>query len=114
MQAIFVALGYGLLALVGVSVLVALLEYLRSERRPWPGAAARAGRAVSVDLDIDALAAAAPTEQQQRQVTVDQAMARMTQASAESDLRSAESAATAWIETRPTVLSDRRAHETAP
>lgn len=101
MQAIFVTLGLGLLALLAVAVTVSLLEYLRSLGRPitlpLPPPPARA---VSVDLDLDRMDAAPPPgDQQQRQATVGQALARMAQPGA------AAASDTAWIETRPTVLN---------
>ena len=103
MQGIFVTLGYGFLALIGISVLVALAEYVRSTRRPLsrPGVPPLT-RAVSVDLDLDHIDSPGPGDQTQRQATVDQALARMSQGSPEQ----------AWIETRPTVLNGSVAAET--
>ncbi len=92
MQGIFLTLGYGLAGLLVVSVLVALLEYLRAQHRPPVPMPAAQPRAVHVDLDLEQLPASG-SEQGQRQAAVGQVMARVAQRGA------------GWPETSPMVAS---------
>jgi hypothetical protein len=93
MHGFFITLGWGFTALVFVSVLVALVEYLREVSRPpvLPDAAPR--RAVHVDVDLAALPP--PGDQGERQVTLDETLVRMAKPTI--DL--------AWTETSPMVLA---------
>jgi hypothetical protein len=93
MHGFFVTLGWGFTALVLVSVLVALVEYLREVSRPpvLPEAAPR--RATHVDVDLAALPP--PGDQGQRQATLDDTLARMAKPAVDP----------AWIETSPMVLA---------
>ena len=101
MESFLITLGYGLLALLGAAILVALLEHWRSPQgtqRALPPPAA-APRAAHVDIDLNAFdTAAASGDAAQRQATVDAALARMSRPSPVA----ADGQAT-WIETRPMV-----------
>jgi hypothetical protein len=105
MLGLFSTLGWGLAALVFVSVLVALVEYLRQVDRPPQPETAPAPRVVSVDIDFAALPAAAPLgDQDERKATLDQTLARAAESRPEA----------AWTETSPMVLAGRRAEDALP
>lgn len=100
MQSFFLTLGYGLIALLAVSVLVAWWEHVHRSHllknqhlttEPLPA------RACHVDVNLDALPLlAAAQDQAERKAMVDAAMARM--------VRSAGMpGASSWTETRPMV-----------
>ncbi len=94
MTTLLVTLGWGLLALLALSVLVALWEFLRStERRPWTGTPA-ASQAPALDVDLAQLGSA---DQRQREAVLDSALARL--GSATGNATSLQ----AWSETRPMV-----------
>ena len=99
MESFLITLGYGFLALLGVAVVVALLEHLRSLQRartapPLP----LAPRATHVDIDLTALDAGTSGDVAQRQTAVDAALAQMVRPG-----RVAAESQSAWIETRPMV-----------
>jgi hypothetical protein len=96
MYGLFVTLGWGLAALVFLSVLVALVEYLRQVSRPPPPPADMPRRAAHVDVDLAALPA--PGDQGERQDTLDETLARMARPAADP----------AWIETSPMVLAGKK------
>lgn len=94
MNTLFATLGWGLLSLLGVSVLVALWEFVRStERRPWTGTPT-AVHPPTVDLDLGELAGA---DQRERGAVLDATLSRMGSALGGS------TSLQAWSETRPMV-----------
>jgi hypothetical protein len=96
MHGFFVTLGWGLAALVFVSVLVALVEYLRQVSRPPMPPAELPRRAAHVDVDLAALPP--PGDQGERQDTLDETLARMARPAVDP----------AWIETSPMVLANKK------
>jgi hypothetical protein len=102
MNGFFSTLGWGLTALVFVSVLVALIEYLREVSRPPRLPEPLPRRAAHVDVDLTALPEAShatnPGDQGERQATLDETLARMARPTVDP----------AWIETSPMVLGARQ------
>jgi hypothetical protein len=95
MNGFLTTLGWGLTALVFVSVLVALVEYLRQagqRRAPVPETPRRAAH-----VDVDLAALPPPGDQGERQLTLDETLARMARPATDP----------AWIETSPMVLAGR-------
>jgi len=101
MQGFWLTLVWGLGALFAVSVLVALVEYLRQGTAPPRPAESPRPRALTVDVDVDALPAesvAAPAAAEPR-VVMTEVLNRLQQARAEAP----------WVETTPMVLAPRPA-----
>lgn len=97
MHGFFTTLGWGLAALVFVSVLVALVEYLREvSRPPQPLPPPAPTRAVHVDVDLATLPPAG--DQGERQAALDATLAKATRPAVEAP----------WIETSPMVLAGQR------
>ena len=105
MQGFWLTLVWGLGALFAVSVLVALVEYLRQGTAPPRPVESPRPRALTVDVDVDALpadpvaapAAAAPAAEPR--VVMAEVLNRLQQARAEAP----------WVETTPMVLAPRPA-----
>jgi hypothetical protein len=97
MHGFFTTLGWGLAALVFVSVLVALVEYLREVSRP-PQPLPPPGPARAVHVDVDLAALPAPGDQDERQAALDATMAKAARPAPD----------TPWIETSPMVLAPRQ------
>ena len=100
MQSFLITLGYGVIALLAVSIGVAWWEHFRrthlSKQAPLEVAPA-APRAAHVDVDLDALPQLANAQDQaERRATVDAAMSRMVRGSG-------AAGSSAWTETRPMV-----------
>ena len=97
MQSFLITLGYGLIALLAVSIGVAWWEHIRRthlSKQATLEAAPAAPRAAHVDVDLDALPQLANAQDQiERRATVDAAMLRMVHSAGSS----------AWTETRPMV-----------
>jgi hypothetical protein len=93
MNGLFSTLGWGFAALVFVSVLVALVEYLRQVHRPNALPEPLPRRAAHVDVDLAVLTP--PGDQGERQATLDETLARMARPTVDP----------AWIETSPMVLA---------
>jgi hypothetical protein len=112
MQGFWLTLAWGLGSLFAVSVLVALVEYLRQGAVPPRPVESPRPRALTVDLDVDALpdapdapaaappAAAPPAEPR---VVMTEVLNRLQQARAEAP----------WVETTPMVLAPREAANSA-
>ncbi len=101
MQGFWLTLGWGLASLLAVSVLVALVEYLRQGAAPPRAAESPLPRPVKVDLDLGTVGAAAepkaastPGDAESR-VALTEVLERLQRASAEAP----------WIETTPMVLA---------
>lgn len=108
MNTLFATLGWGLLTLLGLSVLVALWEYLRStERRPWTGTP-HAAHPPALDVDLGLLAS---PDQRERGAVLDATLSRLGTALGNT------TSLQAWSETRPMVTpgtaSENRQDETA-
>jgi len=105
MQGFWLTLAWGLGSLFAVSVLVALVEYLRQGAVPPRPVESPRPRALTVDVDVDALpdepvaapAAAAPAAEPR--VVMTEVLSRLQQARAEAP----------WVETTPMVLAPRQA-----
>lgn len=100
MEGFWLTLGWGLAALLAVSVLVALVELLRQGPHPPPPVPASPPRAVRVDLDVDALAAgrvppAGAADPEARRAALAQVLDRLQQPGPDGP----------WDETSPMVLS---------
>ena len=103
METLFSWLGTGFGALFVVAVLVAWWEHLARNAAPPPRPEPAEPRAASVDVHIDKLAETPPGDASARRATLDGAMGRAAQASA-------DAARAAWTETSPMVLrADARA-----
>jgi hypothetical protein len=109
MQGFWLTLGWGLAALLAVSVLVALVEFLRQgSPRPRP-VESPLPRALTVDVDIDApepdaapAAGAGTPDTQARRAALAEVLQRLQQAGADAP----------WIETTPMVLTPGRTPDT--
>jgi len=99
MQSFLTTLGYGFLALLAVSVLVALVEDLHQQARvKKPPPPKSPPRAANLDVDLDSLnPAPAKTDQTRRQSSVGSALALLTGGT------KASSVQVPWTETRPMV-----------
>jgi len=99
MQSFLTTLGYGLLALLAVSVLVAVVENLHQQMRDKePPPPKPPPRAANLDVDLDSLdPAPAETDQTRRQAAVGSAMALLARGD------TASSVQVPWTETRPMV-----------
>ncbi len=101
MQGFWLTLGWGLASLLAVSVLVALVEYLRQGAAVPRAVESPLPRAVKVDLDVDALPAdAAPppapsARTPESRAALAEVLQRLQQASPDAP----------WIETTPMVLA---------
>ena len=101
MQSFLTTLGYGLLALLAVSVLVAVVEHLHQQMRdkepPPPKPPPRAAN-LNLDVDLDILdPAPAQTDQTRRQAAVGSALALLARGD------TASSVQVPWTETKPMV-----------
>lgn len=103
MQGFWLTLAWGLGSLFGLSVLVALVEYLRQGATPPRPAASPLPRALTVDVDLGALPAAAPATAEPR-VVMTEVLQRLQQAGADAP----------WVETTPMVLAPRPAPDKQP
>lgn len=107
MQGFWFTLGWGLASLLAVSVLVAVVEYLRQGAQPRRPVESPMPRALNIDLDLDALPAEAhsavplptpappPHDADTRRAALSEVLQRLQQAGPEA----------AWIETTPMVLA---------
>ncbi len=99
MQGFWLTLGWGLASLLAVSVLVALVEYLRQGAAPRPAAQSPLPRALKVDLDVDAwpepAEAAPPPDAETRRVALSEVLQRLQQGGPDAP----------WIETTPMILA---------
>ena len=99
MQSFLTTLGYGLLALLAVSVLVAVVENLHQQMRDKePPPPKPPPRAANLDVDLDILdPAPAQTDQTRRQAAVGSALALLARGD------TASSVQVPWTETKPMV-----------
>jgi hypothetical protein len=100
MQGFWFTLGWGLASLMAVSVLVALVEYLRQGAQPRRPVESPLPRALNIDLDLDApppepASTAQPHDADTRRAALSEVLQRLQQAGPEA----------AWIETTPMVLA---------
>ena len=100
MEGFWLTLGWGLAALLAVSVLIALVELLHHGLHPPLPAPPAPQRAVRVDLDIDALEAggdppAGAADPEARRAALAQVLHRLQQPGPEAP----------WVETSPMVLT---------
>lgn len=106
MQGFWLTLAWGLGSLFAVSVLVALVEYLRQGAAPPRPVASPLPRALTVDVDVDALPAPqdAPAPAAEPRVVMAEVLQRLQQAGTEAP----------WVETTPMVLAPRPAPDKLP
>lgn len=98
MQGFWLTLVWGLAALLAVSVLVALVEFLRQDARPARPIESPLPRALKVDLDVDALPSqppAPPPSRPEARVALGEVLQRLQQTGPDAP----------WIETTPMVLA---------
>ncbi len=111
MQGFWLTVGWGLASLLAVSVLVALIEFLRQGSARPPAVESPLPRAMKVDVDIDALPADPPARAAQavqdpetRRLALSEVLQRLQQGGPEA----------AWVETTPMVLAPKPTDATAP
>ncbi|MCA3242840.1 MAG: hypothetical protein ING89_16220 [Rubrivivax sp.] len=101
MQGYWLTVAWGLGSLLAVSVLVALVEYLREGAWPKRQAESPLRRAMSVDLDVDNWPADAPPppphDAESRRAALTQVLQRLQQGGPDAP----------WVETSPSVLAPR-------
>jgi hypothetical protein len=99
MQGYWFTLAWGLGSLLAVSMLVALVEYLREGARPRQPIESPLPRAMKIDLDVDDWPAAAPPpaphDAESRRAAVTQVLQRLQQGGPDAP----------WKETTPMVLA---------
>jgi hypothetical protein len=107
MQGFWLTVGWGLASLLAVSVLVALVEYLRQGAAPPRPVDSPLPRALKVDIDVDALPADPPPspvpDAESRRTALSEVLQRLQQGGPEA----------AWIETTPMVLAPKKTDATS-
>jgi hypothetical protein len=101
MQGYWFTVAWGLGSLLAVSVLVALVEYLREGARPRQPTESPLPRAMKIDMDVDDwppdAPPPAPHDAESRRAALSQVLQRLQQGGPDAP----------WVETSPSVLAPR-------